>query len=243
MVFGSTTTTYTFNTYNRLNTAGTSGWTATYTFNQDGDLTKLVNGSNTWNYYYNFDNDLVGVSKNSANVQNSTYNALGDRITNKLSSSTSIFLYQGSNILYQDNVSTSTTDYFFANGIQISDKVGSSNPTYFLVDNLRSTRLTTSNIGDVQFTSDYKPFGVPYGQSGTPVPQQQYIGKTTDAQVNSGIYYLGARYYDTSTGRFISEDRSTWKPHRSDEPQQVHLFKGQSHDIYRSNREYVCDSR
>ena len=101
MVFGSTTTTYTYNAYNRLNTVGTSGWTATYTFNHDGDITKLVNGSNTWNYYYNFDNDLIGVSKNSANVQNSTYNAQGDRITNKVGSSTAVFLYQGSNILYR----------------------------------------------------------------------------------------------------------------------------------------------
>ena len=210
MVQGSTTVTYTYNAYNRLYQATDSASTATYTFNHNGDLTKLVNGSNTWNYYYNYDNDLIGVTKNSANVQNSTYNAQGSRITNTIGSSTAVFAYQGSNILYQDNVSATTTiDYFFANGIQISDKAGSSNPTYFLVDNLGSTRITTSSAGDVQFGSDYKPFGVPYGQSGTPIPQQQYTGKMTDAQVNSGIYYIGARYYDTNSGRFITEDSNT----------------------------------
>jgi RHS repeat-associated protein len=207
MVFGSTTTTYAYNAYNRLSSAGTSGWTATYTFNHDGDLTKLVNGSNTWNYYYNFDNDLIGVSKNSANVQNSTYNAEGDRITNKLGSSTAVFLYQGSRILYQNNASSSTTtDYFFANGIQISSKIGSGSATYFLVDNLGSIRVTLSSIGDKQFSSDYEPYGVSYGVSGTPIPQLQFSGKMTDAQVAIGIYYFGSRYYDTNSGRFLSED-------------------------------------
>ena len=84
MVQGSTTVSYTYDAYNRIYQAATSGWTATYTFNHDGDLTKLVNGSNTWNYYYNFDNNLIGVSKNGANVQNSTYNSQGFRITNKI---------------------------------------------------------------------------------------------------------------------------------------------------------------
>ena len=78
-----------------------------------------------------------------------------------------------------------------------------------MVDNLRSTRLTTNSLGDEQFHSDYKPFGVPYIQSGSPIPQEQYTGKMTDTQVASGIYYLGARYYDTNVGRFISEDIST----------------------------------
>ena len=119
-------------------------------------------------------------------------------------------MFQGPNILYQDNVSGSmTTDYFFANGIQVADKSGSSNPTYFLVDNLDSIRLTTSSTGDIFFTSDYNPFGVPYGQSGSPIPQQRYTGKMTDAQVNSGIYYFDARYYDSNTGRFVSEDTAT----------------------------------
>ncbi|HXQ92906.1 MAG TPA: hypothetical protein VN739_07845, partial [Nitrososphaerales archaeon] len=173
LVQGSATTTYTYNAYNRLNTATTSGSTATYTFNHNGDLTKLVNGSNTWKYYYNFDNDLIGVSKNSANAQNSTYNAGGDRITNTLGSSTIIYLYQGNNNVYMNNVTGSSTDYFFANGIQISSKVASSNPTYFLVDNLKSTRLTTNSGGSTQFSSDYKPYGIPYSQSGSPIPQFQ----------------------------------------------------------------------
>jgi RHS repeat-associated protein len=212
LVQGSTTTTYTYTAYNRLNTATTSGSTISYTFNHNGDLTKLVNGSNTWKYYYNFDNDLVGVSKNSATSQNSTYNAAGDRITNKLGSSTIIYLYQRNNNVYQINVTGSTTDYFFANGIQVSSKVGSSNPTYFLVDNLKSTRLTTSNIGDIQFSSDYKPYGIPYSQSGSPVPQFQYTGKITDSQATTGLYYLGARYYDTNTGRFLTEDTNAGNP-------------------------------
>ena len=121
-------------------------------------------------------------------------------------------MYQGLNILFQDNVSASTTtDYFFANGIQISDKVSSGNPIYFLVDNLGSTRVTTSNAGDVQFSSDYIPFGIPYGQSGSPVPQQQYTGKMRDSQVSAYIYYFDARYYDSSTGRFVTQDKSNFR--------------------------------
>ena len=95
MVQGSTTVTYTYNAYNRLYQATDSASTATYTFNHNGDLTKLVNGSNTWNYYYNYDNDLIGVSKNGANAQNSTYNAQGFRVTNKITSRTFCFHVSG----------------------------------------------------------------------------------------------------------------------------------------------------
>jgi RHS repeat-associated protein len=210
MTQGSTTVNYTYSAYNRLYQAMGSGGTATYTFNPNGDLSKLVNGSISWNYYYNYDNDLVGVSENGVNVQNSTYNAQGYRVTNTIGSSTSVFLYEGPNILYQNNVTAAVkTDYFFANGIQIADKSGSSNPVYFLVDNLKSTRLTTNSIGDILFSTDYKPYGVPYSQTGTQVPQPQYIGKMTDSQAGSGVYYMVARYYDSSTGRFLSEDSDT----------------------------------
>ena len=60
--------------------------------------------------------------------------------------------------------------------------------------------------------SDYKSFGMSYSQSGTPIPQQRSSGKMSDSQVSSGIYYFDARYYDTNSGRFISEDSNPGAP-------------------------------
>ena len=110
MVVGSTTTTYTYGKYNRLNSASNSGWSAIYTYNSNGDLIKLVNGS-TWNYYYNYDNQLIGVSKGGAKQQNSTYYAFGNRVTNTISGATTVYLYQGLENIFQ-SASGTGTDYF-----------------------------------------------------------------------------------------------------------------------------------
>ena len=114
-------------------------------------------------------------------------------------------MYQGSENIYQIATGGSYTDYFYADGHLISQKTGSSgNPTYDQEDNLRSTRLVTTSNGDIQFSSDYIPFGSPFGSTGTSM--FTYIGDMMDTEVGSEVYYADARYLDSSTGRFMSED-------------------------------------
>ena len=62
--------------------------------------------------------------------------------------------------------------------------------------------LETTTTVTVKFSSDYVPYGSNYEMTGKEV--FMYIGQPYSSV--TGLYYLGARYYDTTIGRFISED-------------------------------------
>ena len=79
--------------------------------------------------------------------------------------------------------------------------------TYFYQnDALGSMRLVTASTGAILFSSDYLPFGASFGTSGSFTPEFEYTGKLVDL---TGLYYYGARFYDPSIDRFVTEDTST----------------------------------
>jgi RHS repeat-associated protein len=73
---------------------------------------------------------------------------------------------------------------------------------YFHQDHLGSTRLTTTPAAGNNFSSNYKPFGPPYGLIGAEV--FKYMGQREDGV--TGLYAMGARYYSPTVGRFITQD-------------------------------------
>jgi RHS repeat-associated protein len=73
--------------------------------------------------------------------------------------------------------------------------------SYYHVDHLGSTRLKTDAVGGIVYVSNYEPFGVGCGEDGG--EDYRYTGKHEDT---TGLYYFGARYYDPTTGRFITRD-------------------------------------
>ncbi|MDG6988187.1 MAG: RHS repeat-associated core domain-containing protein [Nitrososphaerota archaeon] len=75
--------------------------------------------------------------------------------------------------------------------------------TYYLhQDALGSTRLVMPASIVSSFSSNYVPYGMDYAMVGEEL--FQYTGKLLDE--STGLYYEGARYYDPTTGRFITED-------------------------------------
>jgi RHS repeat-associated protein len=97
-------------------------------------------------------------------------------------------------------------DRDYANGLQVEDIVTSTwSQYYYQEDALGSTRLVTGNSANTVFQSDYKPYGLNFAPSG--VETFMYTGKPDDSAI--GLYYYGARFYDPSIGRFITEDSQT----------------------------------
>jgi RHS repeat-associated protein len=87
-------------------------------------------------------------------------------------------------------------------------KLSGSSIYYFHQDALGSTRLVTTG-STTSYSSNYLPFGPQYGASGSD-PIYKYTDKPQDAV--TGLYYFGARYYNTSIGRFISRDPAAPQP-------------------------------
>ena len=70
------------------------------------------------------------------------------------------------------------------------------------------------------FSSNYVPYGLEYGASGTP-DEFLYAGKIYDG--STGFYYFGARYYDPTIGKFLTQGLDLWSSGGSSEPQPLHL--------------------
>ncbi len=71
------------------------------------------------------------------------------------------------------------------------------------MDLIGSIRFVSSSTGSQVFSSNYVPYGPQYGASGTP-DEFLYAGKIYDG--STGFYYFGARYYDPTIGRFVTQD-------------------------------------
>ena len=72
----------------------------------------------------------------------------------------------------------------------------------YLTDGLGSTTVITDGSGTVTGTYEYDAFGTVRLQTGA-TTEWSYTGEQNDP---TGLEYLRARYYDASTGRFLSQD-------------------------------------
>jgi len=196
MVQGSTTT-YTYGSFNRLSSAGST----TYTYDANGNVITKNDGF-SWTFTYDYDNRLTKVVRAGSTVLQSVYDGDGKRIK-KTEGNPIVFTYQGLNVLYEKDLTSGVvTKRFYANGLQVAKMVGSTT-TYLHEDHIGSIRFVSSSTGSQVFSSNYVPYGPQYGASGTP-DEFLYAGKIYDG--STGLYYFGARYYDPTTGRFVTED-------------------------------------
>jgi RHS repeat-associated protein len=189
-------TTYAYGSYNRLSSAGSTS----FTYDNNGNRLTQVSGGTTTKYNYDFENRLTSVSQGGSTLGNYSYSPLGMRIQKIESGTTTAYLNSDVNVLYE-KAGTTVNDYALAGNLLVA-KLSGSNTYYFHQDALGSTRLVTTG-STTSFSTNYQPFGPQYGATGTD-PNYKYTGKPQDTP--TGLYYYGARYYDTVTGRFISRD-------------------------------------
>jgi RHS repeat-associated protein len=93
--------------------------------------------------------------------------------------------------------------YIFAGGRRIASVSGMV-VYYYHQDNLGSSAAMTNDEGNIAEASDYLPYGGMREHAGTEVTNYKYTGQELDP--GTGLYYYGARYYDTALGRFVSPD-------------------------------------
>jgi RHS repeat-associated protein len=76
--------------------------------------------------------------------------------------------------------------------------------SYFHADGLGSITSLSNAAGSIANTYTYDSFGKLTASTGSLVNPYQYTARESDSETD--LYYYRARYYDTSTGRFLSED-------------------------------------
>ena len=94
--------------------------------------------------------------------------------------------------------------YYYAGATRVAMQTGSGTINFLLGDHLGSTAITTTNTGTKSAEIRYYPWGTTRYTSGTTPTTYKFTGQRYECSI--GLYYYGARWYDSSAGRFISAD-------------------------------------
>jgi RHS repeat-associated protein len=89
-------------------------------------------------------------------------------------------------------------------GILIALRAALGATSYYHHDQLGSIRAVTNSAGAVLATYTYDPYGKLTGSTGIHTNPFRWTGQYTDTE--TGLVYLRARYYDPSTGVFLTRD-------------------------------------
>jgi RHS repeat-associated protein len=134
------------------------------------------------------------------------YDPFGRRIYKSSSSGTSVFAYDGDNLIEETNSSGAVVARY--EDTQNIDEplamLRSSATSYYHADGLGSITSLSNSTGALAQTYTFDSFGKQTNSSGSLTNSFQYTARESDAE--TGLYYYRARYYDPSAGSFLSED-------------------------------------
>ncbi|MEI7986782.1 MAG: RHS repeat-associated core domain-containing protein, partial [Armatimonadota bacterium] len=228
------TTTYTYDLAGQLASESRSGYSASYTFDANGNrLTKTLNGT-TENYTYDdgdkmltagsksYEYDAAGRTTsvtNGSNVTNLTYDyesrlsslsgpgISGSYSYNGLDARVSKIENSVSNTFVRDGIGVTApvirdTDAAYTSGV--SERRGS--VSTFNFSGLKNAELQTSATGATTSTRQHDAYGAVVSSTGTWSGPFGYAGDFGYQEDASGLKLLGHRYFDSSTGRFLTRD-------------------------------------
>jgi len=196
-------TTYSNDAANRL----TADAQFDYVYDLNGNLSKktLRANGNVTTYSYDGENQLTQIVAPGNVSTTYRYDGVGRRIEKNVNGQVTRYVYDGLDILNEYSGSTLQARYTEGPGTDdvLSVQRGGSTQ-FFESDALGSVVRTISNTGTVTSSYVYDSFGRIVSQTGTSQANYRFQGREFDQE--SGLYFYRARYYDSNTGRFISED-------------------------------------
>ena len=221
---GSTTESYTYDPVgNRLTDLGSASWsyntsneldsrpTVSYTYDANGNTTTKTDSTGTTNYTWDFENRLSSVTlPGSGGTVTFKYDPFGRRIYKSSSSGTSVYAYDGYNLIEETNSSgTAVARYTQTQNIdEPLAMLRSSTTSYFQADGSDSVSSLSNAAGALAQTYTFDSFGNQTASSGSLTNSFRYTGREFDSETM--LYFMRARYFDPSSGRFLSEDPITF---------------------------------
>jgi RHS repeat-associated protein len=161
------------------------------TYDPNGNT--LSDGVNT--FVWNARNQLASINGAPAG-----YDGLGRRIRNFHGTA---FLYDNTDAVEELAGNTIAATRMNGGLDEFFSRTDSSGTTTPITDAQRSVLELIDSNGIIQTQYSFDPFGATTATGATSSNPFQYTGREDDG---NGIYYYRARYYDSSTGRFLSED-------------------------------------
>jgi len=194
---------YSYNVSNQL----TSTPNATYTYDNNGNETSKTDSTGTTSYTWDYENRLTSVTlPGSGGTVSFKYDAFGRRIYKSSSAVTSIYAYDGDNLIEETNSSGGVVARYSQTD-EVDEPLAmlrSGATSYYEADGLGTTTSLTNTAGSLAQTYTFDTFGKQTASSGSLTNPFQYAGRELDSETT--LYFMRARYFDSTTGRFLSED-------------------------------------
>ncbi|MCP4113711.1 MAG: hypothetical protein GY749_50655 [Desulfobacteraceae bacterium] len=166
---------------------------ASYSYDVNGNMEEDGFRVYTWDY----ENRLTSIKKDNLTTT-FLYDSDGTRI--KKSGPRGTVRYFGG---LAELVDGSLVKYYYAGPILIA-RQDATGKYWYHSDHLGSVRLITDEQGQKVNTYDYAAFGHTISESGSLNNEHNFTGHRRDPE--TGLIYMGSRYYNTLLGRFISAD-------------------------------------
>jgi RHS repeat-associated protein len=134
------------------------------------------------------------------------YDPFGRRIYKSSSSATSVYAYDGDNLVEETNAAGAVVARY-SQTRNIDEPLAmlrSAATSYYHADGLGSITSLSNTAGSIANTYTYDSFGKLTASTGSLVNSFQYTARELDTE--TGLYYYRARYYDPNVGRFLAED-------------------------------------
>lgn len=190
---------YSYNPSNEL----TSNSSGSYTYDNNGNtLTDASGKSYTWD----FENRLIQAIVPGTGTVTFKYDPFGRRIEKSGPLGITNYLYDGANLLEEvDSSGNVIAHYTQSPGIdEPLAELRSGTASYYQQDGLGSVTSLSSGASALAKTYTYDSYGQLTASTGTLANPFEYAGREFDPE--TGIYENRFRYYNQSTGRFVSED-------------------------------------
>ena len=173
------TTAYAYDANDRVLTEAAPGYTNIYAYDDNGNTTQRSDGAESTDYIYDYENRLLVAQTGPTQIA-CDYDADGIRVASAVDGVVTYYVVD--------------KNRNYAQVLEETDAIGSPLISYIYGDDLISQDRGTAK--------SYYHFGALIDQTGSTPNNYLFSGEQYDPNV--GFYYLRARYYETSIGRFVT---------------------------------------
>jgi RHS repeat-associated protein len=197
-------TAYTVNNLNQYTKVGDT----TYQYDADGNLTNKIEAEGMTTYDWSFDNKLVRIA-GPKGVWENLYDAKGNRVRGNNDGAVTEFVIDPIGIANVVNefafAGNLISHYEHGTGL-VSRRTAQPASSYFTYDALGSTSEVVGDSDTVSNAYTYLPFGeLLFGQERIN-NALTFVGELGVMAEGNNLSFMRARYYDSSSGRFLSPD-------------------------------------
>jgi len=172
-----------------------------YGYDANGNMTSRTVSGQSYTLGYDAENQMTSVS--GAATASFVYDGDGARVVGVEDGTTTVYI--GNYFEWKGSTST-MVKYYYAGAERVAMRTGTAAPLWLLGDHLGSTSTVANMDGSLATRQGYKAWGeqrFPAGAS--PLPTTfRYTGQRESSSL--GLYFYGARWYDTYLNRWTSPD-------------------------------------